>query len=461
MTLINRHIPRRQFLQGAIGTAGAAASLRALRSLDRIGLGVRAYAAPGVPRWGGPIPGFGDLVPMASQNTGETLLALPTQFKYSVLSRTGQTMSDGRPTPGNADGMGAFQYGDKIRLVRNHERGNGPLIGSAALAYDTSAGGGTTTLTVDPVARLLLEDFVSLSGTIRNCAGGVTPWGTWITCEESNQYNADTTRQHGYIFEVPAFANSEVAATPLTGLGLLYPEAVAIDPATGIAYITMDRNPSGLFRFIPVTYGVLNGPGRLQMLAVDGSPQHDTSTSSAVNVKLPVVWVDVTAPTPEADYRTDSQVAYREGWAKGGASFARLEGAWQSRNSVFVAATGGGVAGFGQIFELHLKNNDRQELELIFESSDREELDAPDNITASPSGNNLVICEDGSGAEYLHLLRRSDNHIYRLAQNIAPGSEGSEWAGACFSPDGRTLFANLQGPGITFAIWTDHWGAIN
>ena len=102
-----------------------------------------------------------------------------------------------------------------------------------------------------------------------------------------------------------------------------------------------------------------------------------------------------------------------------------------------------------------------QELELIFESIDREQLDAPDNICVSPSGNNLILCEDGGGAEYLHLLRRSGNSIHRLARNIIPGQEGSEWAGACFSPDGNTLFANVQGAGITFAIWTDKWGVIN
>lgn len=460
MTYKNRQIRRRQFLRSAIVTAGAAATMPALRGLRVVGLDDRARAA-GVPRWGGAIPGFGNLVPAASANTGETLLALPPEFKYHVLSRTGQTMSDGRPTPGNADGMGAFQFGDKIRVVRNHERGNGAPIGSAPLAYDTLAGGGTTTLTVDPVSRLLVEDFVSLSGTIRNCAGGVTPWGTWITCEETNLYNAGTTKQHGYCFEVPAWANGELAAAPLTGMGLLYPEAVAVDPATGIVYITMDRNPSGLFRFIPAAYGALSGPGRLQMLAIDGSPQFDTSSMPRVNLKLPVVWVDVTSPTPEAAYRADSLVAYKEGFDNGGASFSRLEGAWHSRNSVFFAATSGGVAGLGQIFELHLKKDGRQELELIFESTDREQLDAPDNITVSPSGNNLIICEDGSGAEYLHLFRRNDNHIYRLAKNVVPGSEGSEWAGACFSPDGQTLFANLQGPGITFAIWTDRWGTVN
>jgi uncharacterized protein len=442
---------RRSFLKHA-ATAGGALGLnilipRAARATHRSG--------------GTAIPGFGELIPTRSENTGEQLLELPEGFKYTVVSRQGQIMSDGRATPGNADGMGAVQHGNKIRLVRNHERGNGPVLGNPSLAYDTLASGGTTTLTVDPVTRLLVEDFVSLSGTIRNCAGGITPWGTWITCEETNQYNAGTAKQHGYNFEVPAFASTEVAAIPLKGMGLLYPEAVAIDPGTGFAYITSDRNPCGLFRFIPDRYGVLSGSGRLQMLAVDGMPQLNTSLAAPLNVKLPVTWVDITSPTPEAAYRADSLVAFKEGFAQGAASFARLEGAWPGRSSIFFASTSGGVSGFGQIFELHLKNNDGQELELIFESIDREQLDAPDNITVSPSGNNLILCEDGSGSEYLHLLRKSGNQIYRFAKNIVPGQEASEWAGACFSPDGETLFANVQGAGMTFAIWTSRWGTIN
>jgi uncharacterized protein len=162
------------------------------------------------------------------------------------------------------------------------------------------------------------------------------------------------------------------------------------------------------------------------MLAIDGMPQLNTSLAAPLNVKF------------------DSLVAFKEGFAHGAASFSRLEGAWPDRASIFFASTSGGVSGFGQIFELHLKNNDGQELELIFESIDPEQLDAPDNITVSPSGNNLILCEDGSGSEYLQLLRKSGNQIYRLAKNIVPGQEGSEWAGACFSPGGETLGSVLQ-----------------
>jgi secreted PhoX family phosphatase len=250
----------------------------------------------------------------------------------------------------------------------------------------------------------------------------------------------------------------------LKNLGLHYPEAAVIDPETSIVYITSDRNLCGLFRFIPSEYGNLQSPGKVQMLAIEGKPNYDTRKGQKTKVKLPVSWVDIDDPSNEAAYNADALYTYKQGLAKGGAIFTRGEGAWYSRKSVFFACSNGGDAGLGQIWELRLKNKDVQELELTFESTDSVALAAPDNMCVSPSGNNMIICEDGSGAEYLHLLRRSGNQIYRLAENMLPGNlVGSEWAGACFSPDGKTLFANLQGASVMFAIWADNnrWGTIN
>jgi hypothetical protein len=454
---------RRSFLKRSALAGGGLLGLNAL--LPRL-------AGATVPQYGGNIPGFGPPVPMASENTGEVLLALPAGFKYNVVIRRDDMMSDGRLFPPNADGMGAFDLDGAVRLVCNVERAAGsPPLG--AFPYDPKTIGGTISLTVDPVTRLLTDSFVSLSGTVRNCAGGVTPWGSWLTAEESNVgpgvvYGGGVTydKQHGYIFEVPAAANGEMTnPEPLVHLGLHYPEAAVVDPATGIVYITMDRNPSGLFRFIPSVPGDLTKPGKVQMLAIPGFmvPEvgYDTRTGQQVRVKLPVTWVDIDDPSNEDAYRADALYTYKQGLTKGGATFDRGEGIVHSRNSIYFACTGGGDADLGQIFELHLKNNDVQELELIFESTDALAMQAPDNICVTPLNNNIIICEDGSGADYLHVLRKSGNQIYKLAENLNPAHLGSEWAGACFSPDGKTLFANVYSAGMVFAIWTDRWGTIN
>ena len=253
---------------------------------------------------------------------------------------------------------------------------------------------------------------------------------------------------------------------PLCHLGLHYPEAAVVDPETGhrlhhvrsypVWHVPIHPATRPATSRAPVASRCSRSPG-----FTEPGVGYDTRTGQQVGVTLPVTWVDIDDPSNEAAYRADALYTYKQGLAKGGATFVRGEGAVYSRNSVFFATTNGGDAGLGQIFELHLKNNDVQELELIFESTDEAAMAAPDNICISRLNNNLIICEDGGGAEYLHLLRRSGNQVYRLAENLYPGQTGSEWAGACFSPDGQTLFANIYTPGAVLAIWTDRWGTIN
>jgi hypothetical protein len=334
---------------------------------------------------------------------------------------------------------------------------DGAAFGDAALAYDTKAGGGTTTLVIDPKTREIVRDFVSLNGTLQNCAGGPTPWGSWISCEETTlgksvgkDERGGFSRLHGYCFEVMAGANGAVKATPLPAMGRFVHEAIAVDAQTGIVYLTEDRGSAGFYRFIPKQQARLSEGGKLQMLAIADRRQFDLRTGQKASESLKVSWVDINEPdTPETE-GSDSAV-YRQGFALGAATFARLEGCWYGGDSIFFTSTSGGDKRLGQVWQYTPQGNDKGKLKLIFESPEEAVLDMPDNLCVSPNGG-LILCEDGHNEQCVRGLTRQ-GQIFDFAKNIMPGYEGKEFAGATFSPDGQTLFVNIQTPGVTLAIW--------
>ncbi len=393
-------------------------------------------------------------------------ISLPPGFHAQLISTTGDVMSDGNLTPNAMDGMGAFHAGgNRVRLVRNAEVRNGRndpnrvTLGNANL-YDEFGPSGNTTVEVEvrpDGSAERVRDFVSLAGTYVNCAGGETPWGSWISCEETVAgTNVGWGQNHGYNFEIPSAANGPVVPVPLREMGRFVHEAVAVDPDTGIVYQTEDRNPSGFYRFIPKVKGRLEMGGTLEMLAINGKPQYDTRTGQMVGMSGEVAWVPIEQPDSEQP-NISSGFVFNQGFALGGAQFSRLEGCWWGDGGVYFNATSGGDAGAGQVFKYTPgKGKDGGSITLVFESPGFDVLNSPDNICISPRGG-IVICEDGSGTNFVRGITPA-GQVFDLVRNNA---NDSEWAGACFSPQGRTLFVNIQGStnsasstlGQTYAIW--------
>ncbi len=425
---------------------------------------------------------YGEVRPVPDQN-GNHILALPKGFQYVTFSAIGDRMSDGNIVPRAHDGMTCFEWrGSVVRLIRNHEVRTGPgafqdpstfsMGGPARTRYDALGVGGTVTLDFDLKRKKVLREFVSLNGTIVNCSGGLA-WRNsgWITSEESVAGPAQGWgEKHGYNFLVPVMAQSAVPAVPIKWMGRFAHEASVAD-ARGYLYETEDAgNTSGFYRAIPHRPDSLLRGGKLEMLAIKGSPQSDLTTSQNVGARLPVEWVSIEDADP--DLENGALSCFRQGFDKGGAFFNRLEGVFIGLDgrSVYFVSTSGGDSRYGQLWHYipaDGKLNKTDQLVLVFESPNGSVLDSPDNICITPRGGILFCEDDASGDGDGHPLAPGFSDVNRL---IGMGGLGepfefavnllneSEFAGACFSPDGSTLFVNLfggssAGSGMTCAIW--------
>jgi len=375
------------------------------------------------------------------------LLDLPRGFHYRVVQSVEDRLSNGAPVPGDFDGMVAIDgpHNSTI-LVRNHEltprdTTKAPVVGKNP--YDSAVPGGTTALVVGP-NRKLDRSYVASSGTLNNCAGGGTPWGTWITCEETR------TTGHGYAFEVdPADPENDLSKTPIRAMGFFSHEAIDIDPRTGIAYLTEDdfrgsqvapglevpgtTRTSFLYRYLPSNRaqrpGALQDGGRLQALAIQARPQYNMDLGRTGET-FQVVWVDVNPEDPHAD-----------ALAKGGARFQRLEGCHFAGGAYWFDDTSGGEKRVGQVFRLMPSGDPAgggvDTLELFLEGDSKEQVDAPDNLYVTPWGDVWLAEDGGGGNRIVGITPQGESYVFAYNR-----LNDSEFAGPCFSHDGHT-----------FAIW--------
>ena len=465
-------VNRRTFIGGS-AAAGLGFAFAGAGTLD-------AFSRPSED---GPAPtatGYGPLVPDPNH-----LLALPQGFSYRVVAQSGQTPTLDGLYPSDPDGMGVFAAaGGGSTLVTNHENSGNELYAVPAVpgvTYDPGAIGGTSTITVDAQGNLDSQ-YTSLAGTSTNCAGGITPWGTWLTCEETEARAGSVTgtrtheRDHGYVFEVDPSsraANIDKSPVPLKFLGRYSHEAVAVDPSTSQIYLTEDANaPHGLYYRWTPPGGFRAGKGALRRLALsrrgrnagrleamscfDSSGHiHDLSVATQVGTVYQVRWVTV----PDRNAGSES---VRKQFAPGEVTGSRkLEGQWWGDGGPYFVASfarlsdGSAVAHDGQVW--HYDPRERTlTLKTIFgvnpTPSTDSYFDGPDNITVSAHGG-LILAEDGGGIQHL-IGVTSTGSAYPLARNEHPA--GGEFCGPAFSADGGTLFANIQFPGYTLAI-TGPW----
>jgi len=445
-------IDRRQMLKVSAGFGLVSTGL-----LEGLKLALPAGATTGQLQGHGHGSGLGPLLPDPAG-----LLDLPEGFSYKVVTQAGQPLK-GQPsgvTPGRPDGTASFPARrGQVLLVNNHEQSGSapfPALAGPELTYDPGAVGGTTTLLVDRNDDLVSE-YVSLAGTFNNCAGGATPWGTWLTCEETEQLATGAfTKNHGYVFEVsPYRPDANVDPQPLTALGRFAHEAVIADPLRGHLYLTEDASaPNGLlYRFTPNRrpnrLHSLREGGRLEAMSSPGVP--DLSVYTELGTTLPVEWKAVPDPS-------GIPVSVRKQFADAEVTRSRkFEGLWWGNGRAFIVCSfarlsdGSAAEHDGQVWSYD-PGRRRLRLEAYFPvntdpgGAGADTPDGPDNITVNPWGG-LVIAEDGEGTQ--HLVAIVDGEPFLLARNAV---STSEFTGVNFSPDRRTLFANIQDEGYMFAI---------
>jgi secreted PhoX family phosphatase len=465
-----------------------------------------AESAAAAPKTDAHRPGGRPFPPLQDDPNG--ILALPAGFSYRIVTREGQTdLSFGQgKTPAFHDGTGVVAAGrNRLTIIQNHEMT--PHMSTfgvphiAGTVYDPGAvnASGCTVINADGDGKATAE-WVGISGTVRNCAGGVSPWGTWLTCEETFIAAGATwsaagqtgtyEKNHGYVFEVFQTDSGHQLPKPIKAFGRFEHEALAVESNLKHVYLSEDASgPNGLFYRWTAPHGVRLGHGlanqlsdtagtleAMQIRLDDGSIVPDVAyiTSAQLGRPFKVTW---TAVLDRDAVTTPIRKQFADGTVTRGKKF---EGVWATGKGVYIvnsfafgandlpadATKHDGMVWFYDFSDqtitlvTYFPHNPESETEGPGPKYPDLTFDGPDNVTVTPWGT-LVLAEDGVKASHV-LSAVPGGPTYALARNqLANGTSNgaptySEFTGPTFSPDGKILFVNIQVPGITLAI-TGPW----
>ncbi|MHA4777652.1 alkaline phosphatase PhoX [Streptomyces sp. MSC1_001] len=361
---------RRSFLRGAvIGTSAAAFGGSLWHGA--------AFAAPAQ-------PGAGPYGALGAANANG--IQLPAGFTSRIIARSGQTVAGTSYTWHNApDGGACFVDGTGWIYVSNSEINPGG--GASAVRFDAAG-------TITGAYRIL-------SNTRQNCAGGATPWNTWLSCEEVSL---------GYVYESNPWGGTSYRRD---AMGRFKHEAAAADPVRKAIYLTEDETDGCFYRFLPTTWGNLSS-GTLQVFKAG------TGTSGTFT------WQNV--PDPDGSPTTTrNQVS-------GAKRFSGGEGCYYANDTVWFTTKGD-----NRVWQVNLAAGT---YELAYDDSlvsGGAPLTGVDNVTGTSSGD-LFVAEDGGTMEICVI---TPDDIVAPFLRIT-GQSSSEITGPAFSPDGKRLYFSSQ-----------------